>query len=49
MRASAFLLARSVQASWGEPSPPRLAPGGGNGKGEIKFLAAAGQFCLGVA
>jgi hypothetical protein len=28
-----FLLARDVPPAWGEPSPPRFAPGGGNGKG----------------
>jgi hypothetical protein len=26
-------LARSLPAAWGEPAPPRLSPGGGNGKG----------------
>src|ERR1700730_6699600 len=32
-----FLLASSVLPAWGEPSPPRLAPGG-NGKGGSNSL-----------
>ena len=37
---------RPLLAAWGEPSPPRLAPAGGNGKGGFKFLAAAGFWPL---
>jgi len=37
MRANGFLLARSVPPAWGEPTPPRLAPGG-NGKGGLNSL-----------
>ena len=36
MRASAFWLARSVQASWGEPARPGLTPEGETGKGVFK-------------
>jgi hypothetical protein len=32
-----FVLASSVLPAWGEPSPPRLAPGG-NGKGGSNAL-----------
>jgi hypothetical protein len=38
---------RLVLAAWGEPLPPRFPPEGETGKGESKFLAAAGN-CLPV-
>src|SRR4051794_30155884 len=38
-----FLLARSVLPAWGEPALPGFPPEGETGKGETKFLAAAGE------
>ena len=40
----AHLLAPNVPPAWGEPRPPRLSAGGGNGKRASQFAAAAG--CL---
>ena len=37
-----FLLAGSVQASWGEPARPGLPPEGETERGRSRFLAAAG-------
>lgn len=44
MRASAFGWPRSVLPARGEPARPGFPPEGETGKGEIKFLAAAGIF-----
>ena len=38
---------RLILAAWGEPSRPGFPPEGETGKGESKFLAAAGN-CLRV-
>jgi hypothetical protein len=37
MRASAFCWTRNVPAGVGGTLPPRLAPGGGNGKGGVQI------------